>query len=101
MFQLRCCNCNRSSNTNESLIDLSLELENVDTLLSALKSFAMVETVVFKCEGCEEEVSMEKQLLLDQTPSIDAFHYINEDEDNNVCFFIYLFTYISLVNSLY
>jgi ubiquitin carboxyl-terminal hydrolase 36/42 len=92
----------------------------------------MAETVVFKCEGCEEEVSMEKQLLLDQTPSSAAFHLkrfkttignlvekidkhinfpleldmqpytiLNEDEDNNVCFFIYLFTYISLVNSLY
>jgi ubiquitin carboxyl-terminal hydrolase 36/42 len=74
--RLRCCNCGRSSDTNEPLIDLSLEIENVDTLSSALDSFTTVEDIdaKFKCEGCSEEVSMEKQLMLDQTPSIAAFH---------------------------
>ena len=74
--RLRCCNCGRSSDTNEPLIDLSLEIENVDTLSSALDSFTTVENIdaKFKCEGCNEEVSMEKQLMLDQTPSIAAFH---------------------------
>jgi len=76
MFQLRCCNCNRSSVTNEPLIDLSLEIENVDTISSALESFTMLENIdaKLKCEGCNEEVSVEKQLMLDQTPSIAAFH---------------------------
>ncbi|KEH25395.1 putative ubiquitinyl hydrolase 1 [Medicago truncatula] len=74
--RLRCCNCGRSSDTNEPLIDLSLEIENVETLSSALDSFTTVEDIdaKFKCEGCNEEVSMEKQLMLDQTPSIAAFH---------------------------
>ncbi|KEH25396.1 ubiquitin carboxyl-terminal hydrolase-like protein [Medicago truncatula] len=73
---LRCCNCGCSSDINEPLIDFSLEIENVDTLSSALESFTMVEHIdaKFKCEGCNEEVSMEKQLMLDQTPSIAAFH---------------------------
>lgn len=74
--KLRCCNCSRSSVTNEPLIDLSLEIENVDSLSSALESFTMVENIdaKLKCEGCNEEVSVEKQLMLDQTPSIAAFH---------------------------
>ncbi|KEH25397.1 putative ubiquitinyl hydrolase 1 [Medicago truncatula] len=74
--RLRCCNCGRSSDTNEPSIDLSLEIENADTLSSALDSFTTVEDIdaKFKCEGCNEEVSMEKQLMLDQTPSIAAFH---------------------------
>ncbi|CAK8540370.1 unnamed protein product [Lathyrus sativus] len=74
--KLRCCTCGRSSDTNEPLIDLSLEIENADSLSSALESFTMVENIAeeLKCEGCNEEVSMEKQLMLNQTPSIAAFH---------------------------
>ncbi|KAI5438053.1 hypothetical protein KIW84_023969 [Lathyrus oleraceus] len=74
--KLRCCTCGHSSDTKEPLIDLSLEIENVDSLSSALESFTMVENIdeKLKCEGCNEEVSMEKQLVLNQTPSIAAFH---------------------------
>ncbi|MED6220719.1 hypothetical protein PIB30_047534 [Stylosanthes scabra] len=74
--KLRCCNCGHSSDTYEPLIDLSLEIDNVDTLSSALESFTNVEKIdaKFKCDSCKEEVSMEKQIMLDQTPSIAAFH---------------------------
>ncbi|KAF7829223.1 ubiquitin carboxyl-terminal hydrolase 20-like [Senna tora] len=74
--KLRCCNCSHYSDTYEPLIDFSLEIENVDTLPSALESFTKVETIdeKFKCDSCKEEVSMEKQLLLDQAPSVAAFH---------------------------
>ncbi|MED6137801.1 hypothetical protein PIB30_068421 [Stylosanthes scabra] len=74
--KLRCCNCGHSSDTYEPLIDLSLEIDNVDTLPSALESFTNVENIdaKFKCDSCKEEVSMEKQIMLDQTPSIAAFH---------------------------
>lgn len=75
-FQLRCCNCGHSSDTYEPLIDFSLEIENVDTLPSALESFTRVEKIdaKFKCDSCKEEVYMEKQLILDQAPSVAAFH---------------------------
>lgn len=74
--KLRCCNCGHSSNTYEPLIDMSLEIENADTLPSALESFTKVECIEanFKCDSCKKEVSLEKQLLLDQTPSVAAFH---------------------------
>ncbi|XP_059444666.1 ubiquitin carboxyl-terminal hydrolase 20 isoform X2 [Corylus avellana] len=77
--KLRCCNCGHSSDTYEPLIDLSLEIEDVDTLPSALESFTKVEKIEdsetkFTCENCKEEVLVEKQFMLDQAPSVAAFH---------------------------
>ncbi|XP_027361023.1 ubiquitin carboxyl-terminal hydrolase 20-like [Abrus precatorius] len=74
--KLRCCGCGRISDTYEPLIDLSLEIENVDSLPCALESFTKVENIdaKFRCESCKEEVSMDKQLMLDQTPAVAAFH---------------------------
>lgn len=76
---LRCCHCGHSSDTYEPLIDLSLEIEDVDTLPSALESFTKVEKIEdletkFTCENCKEEVLVEKQFMLDQAPSVAAFH---------------------------
>lgn len=77
--KLRCCNCGHISDTYEPLIDLSLEIEDVDTLPCALESFTKVEKIEdpemkFTCDNCKEEVSVEKQLLLDQVPLVAAFH---------------------------
>lgn len=48
----------------------------MDSLPSALASFTKVEQIDDKltCDSCKEEVSMEKRLILDQTPSVAAFH---------------------------
>ncbi|KAI7989781.1 Ubiquitin carboxyl-terminal hydrolase 20 [Camellia lanceoleosa] len=59
--KLQCCNCGHSSDTYEHLIDLSLEIENVGTLPSALESFTKVEKIEdpetkFTCEQCKEKV---------------------------------------------
>ncbi|THG21925.1 hypothetical protein TEA_009197 [Camellia sinensis var. sinensis] len=77
--KLQCCNCGHSSDTYEPLIDLSLEIENVGALPSALESFMKVEKIEdpetkFTCEQCKEKVSVEKQLILNQAPSVAAFH---------------------------
>ncbi|KAF7127225.1 hypothetical protein RHSIM_Rhsim11G0015700 [Rhododendron simsii] len=77
--KLQCCNCGHCSDTYEPLIDLSLEIENVSNLPSALESFTKVEKIedsetMFTWENCKEEVSLEKQLMLDQAPSVAAFH---------------------------
>ncbi|BAT99376.1 hypothetical protein LR48_Vigan07g128200 [Vigna angularis] len=74
--KLQCCSCGCTSDTYEPLIDMSLEIESVDSLPSALESFTKVEKIDanFRCDSCKEEVSMEKQLMLDLTPSIAAFH---------------------------
>ncbi|CAI9756417.1 unnamed protein product [Fraxinus pennsylvanica] len=77
--KLKCCNCGHSSDTYEPSIDLSLEIGDADTLLIALQSFTKVEKIEdpetkFTCEECKEQVSVEKQLVLDHAPSIAAFH---------------------------
>ncbi|KAG8382492.1 hypothetical protein BUALT_Bualt05G0082900 [Buddleja alternifolia] len=77
--KLKCCNCGHCSDTYEPLIDLSLEIEDADNLLSALQSFTKVERIEdpetkFKCEKCKEQVSIEKQLAFDQVPTVAVFH---------------------------
>ncbi|KAF3449441.1 hypothetical protein FNV43_RR10169 [Rhamnella rubrinervis] len=77
--KLQCCNCGHRSDTYEPLIDLSLEIEDMDTLTSALESFTKLEKIEdsetkFSCGNCKEEVSVEKQLLVDQAPTVAAFH---------------------------
>ncbi|XVF52351.1 hypothetical protein PTKIN_Ptkin05aG0011800 [Pterospermum kingtungense] len=77
--RLCCCNCSHISYTYEPLNDLSLEIEDVDSLPSALESFTKVEKIedpeaTFRCENCKEEVSIEKQLMLDHAPSVATFH---------------------------
>ncbi|KAF8032565.1 hypothetical protein BT93_D1466 [Corymbia citriodora subsp. variegata] len=77
--KLQCCSCGHCSYTYEPLIDLSLEIEHVDNLSAALESFTNVEKIEdpetkFRCSNCNQEVSMEKQLLLDEEPSVAVFH---------------------------
>lgn len=77
--KLKCCNCGHVSDTYEPSIDLSLEIKDVTTLQAALESFTKPEKIEdpetkFTCENCKEEVSIEKQLLLEETPSVAAFH---------------------------
>ncbi|CAK9173400.1 unnamed protein product [Ilex paraguariensis] len=77
--KLRCCNCGHCSDTYEPLVDLSLEIEDVGALSSALNSFTKVEKIEdpetkFMCEKCKEQVSVEKQLMLEHVPSVAAFH---------------------------
>lgn len=79
MNQLCCCECGHCSETYEPLVDLSLEIENVDSVTSALESFTMVERIgdpeaKFKCENCKEEVLVEKQLKLEKIPLVATFH---------------------------
>ncbi|XP_043716436.1 ubiquitin carboxyl-terminal hydrolase 21-like [Telopea speciosissima] len=76
--QLRCCNCGRCSDTFEPLIDLSLEIEDADSLACALQSFTKVEKIDpetrFTCENCKQQVSVEKQFTLHRAPTVAAFH---------------------------
>ncbi|KAM3270913.1 hypothetical protein P3S67_029115 [Capsicum chacoense] len=77
--KLCCCNCSHYSNTYVPLIDLSLEIKDVDNLHSALESFTRVEKlddpeIKFSCEICNVQVSIEKQLMLYNVPTISIFH---------------------------
>ncbi|XP_062073616.1 ubiquitin carboxyl-terminal hydrolase 20-like [Humulus lupulus] len=77
--RLQCCHCGHCSDTFEPLIDLSLEIENVESLPSALQSFTSEEKIgdsdtKFTCENCKEKVAVVKQLMVDQAPSVAVFH---------------------------
>ncbi|CAH2046171.1 unnamed protein product, partial [Thlaspi arvense] len=74
--KLHCCNCDSFSETFEPSIGLSLEIEDVDTLNSALESFTRVEKLEdqLTCDDCKEKVSKEKQLTLDNLPLVASFH---------------------------
>ncbi|KAI3712963.1 hypothetical protein L1987_71533 [Smallanthus sonchifolius] len=68
---LRCCNCNHISDTYEPSVDLSLEIEDANSLSTVLESFTKVEHIEdeemkFTCDHCKQKVSVEKQLMLDK-----------------------------------
>ncbi|CAO2837988.1 unnamed protein product [Amaranthus hypochondriacus] len=73
--QVQCRNCGHNSETKEALIDLSLEIEDVDSVKNALKSFTKVESIEnFKCGNCKEQVQVDKRMLLDKLPVVAALH---------------------------
>ncbi|KAL0889318.1 hypothetical protein Bca101_013301 [Brassica carinata] len=74
--KLRCCNCNSVSETFETSLGWSLEIEDVEDLSSALESFTCVEELEdqFTCDDCKEKVSKEKQLKFDKLPLVATFH---------------------------
>lgn len=53
-----------------------MEIEDADTLGSALESFTRVEKLdeQLTCDTCNEKVSKEKQMLLDKLPLVATFH---------------------------
>ncbi|XP_073126994.1 ubiquitin carboxyl-terminal hydrolase 20-like isoform X2 [Henckelia pumila] len=77
--KLKCCKCYHCSDTYEPLVNLSLEIEEAENLSMALQSFTKIEKIEdsenkFTCNSCKEQVSIEKQLMFDQAPSVAAFH---------------------------
>ncbi|XP_072987788.1 ubiquitin carboxyl-terminal hydrolase 21-like isoform X1 [Typha latifolia] len=75
--QLRCVECGHCSDTYEPFLDLSLEIDDIDTVDDALMSFTKVEKIddpetKFTCDGCQSQVLMEKQLKLDKAPDVLA-----------------------------
>nr|XP_019070651.2 ubiquitin carboxyl-terminal hydrolase 20-like [Solanum lycopersicum] len=72
--KLRCCNCEYFSVTQEPFIDISLDIEDIDSVPEALNSFTKIEKFEFSCEMCEIHGSFEKQLLVDRAPSVAALH---------------------------
>ncbi|KAL5213432.1 hypothetical protein ABZP36_024279 [Zizania latifolia] len=77
--QLICCECGHCSETFEPFLDLSLEIDQVDNLTDALESFTKVEQIgdaenKLTCEHCNAKVTKNKQLMLDRSPDVIAFH---------------------------
>ncbi|KAL0754245.1 hypothetical protein Bca101_091913 [Brassica carinata] len=92
--ELRCCNCDYVSETFEDSLGLSLEIEDVDNLQSALDSFTRVEKLEeqMKCDNCDEKVSKEKRLLLHNLPQVITFHL--KRFKNNGLFMVKNYNYV-------
>ncbi|PHU08374.1 hypothetical protein BC332_20234 [Capsicum chinense] len=87
--KVRCCNCGHYSNTYEPLIDVSLEIKDANSLHSALESFTRVEKlddpeIKYTCERCKVQVSIEKQLMLYDAPSVAIIHLKRFQNDGSV-----------------
>ncbi|XP_042439618.1 ubiquitin carboxyl-terminal hydrolase 21-like [Zingiber officinale] len=92
--QLRCCGCGHLSNSFEPHLDLSLEIDNVDSVVNALASFTRLEKIddseiKLNCNGCKSQVKMEKQLKLDLAPEVLALHLKRFKNVGNTCYKIY------------
>ncbi|XP_057816121.2 ubiquitin carboxyl-terminal hydrolase 20 isoform X2 [Cryptomeria japonica] len=72
--QIKCVECSHCSDSFEPLIDLSLEINNSDSLIEALDSFTAVETIEcddkYQCEKCKLGKSVYKQLTIDRAPKV-------------------------------
>uniref|UniRef100_A0ACD5U4U3 Uncharacterized protein n=1 Tax=Avena sativa TaxID=4498 RepID=A0ACD5U4U3_AVESA len=69
--QLHCPECNHCSDRLESFLDLSLEINQMDTVLDSLESFTKIEVVEsFICDGCKSRVDMEKRLKVERAPEV-------------------------------
>ncbi|KAG2550333.1 ubiquitin carboxyl-terminal hydrolase 20-like isoform X5 [Panicum virgatum] len=73
--QLCCPECNRCSDKSEPFLDLSLEVNMVESLMDALQSFTKVELIEdFMCDGCKSRVNMEKHFKVEQAPGVLVIH---------------------------
>ncbi|KAH7692860.1 Ubiquitinyl hydrolase 1 protein, partial [Dioscorea alata] len=73
--QITCCECGHKSETFEPVLNLSLEIDGQNNLISALQSFTRVEKIddpenLISCDGCKTKVIVEKQLTINKAPEV-------------------------------
>ena len=65
-YQLRCCNCEHISNPYEPLIDLSLAIEDVDTL-PCVKPFSHYKIILRKLAQTSTVIKKKMQISMRRT----------------------------------
>ena len=82
---IKCESCNYTSNKFESFYDLSIEVKDVDNLMSSLEKLIQEEIVDdFKCSNCSKKVRIKKRITLAKLPNtlflhLKRFSYRNEN----------------------
>ncbi|RWR87324.1 hypothetical protein CKAN_01626100 [Cinnamomum micranthum f. kanehirae] len=93
--RLQCTHCHHVSDTFESLLDLSLAIQDVHYLSDALELFTRLEQMpgLTPCEKCKEKVPREKGLKIEQAPEVLVLHLLrfNSNAEKIIDFVYYPF----------
>lgn len=78
--RVHCLNCKANSDTLETFLDLSLDINGrIFSLDDALKSFTRIDRLEgsekYKCEKCKKKVIATKQFTIDSLPPILTIHF--------------------------
>ncbi|KAI0033752.1 hypothetical protein K488DRAFT_36143, partial [Vararia minispora EC-137] len=76
--RVTCGQCHQHSDTFDSILDLSLEINGVRTLREALQKFTKVDHLTgsnkYKCEKCKRLVPAQKQFTVHNAPLVLTIH---------------------------
>ncbi|CAO3599546.1 unnamed protein product [Absidia cylindrospora] len=79
--QLRCHSCNAKSNTFDNFLDLSVDLQQANSVQRAMENFIKVDMIggsdpdtKYRCESCKQKVNAGKQMTIHQLPSMLCVH---------------------------
>lgn len=78
--QLTCFSCKAKSNTYESCLDLSLDINKAETLEDALKNFIKTDVIGadkenrYNCDVCKQKVKAGKKTTMDKLPMVLPIH---------------------------
>jgi ubiquitin carboxyl-terminal hydrolase 9/24 len=72
---VKCNSCNYISNRFEDFYNLTLEIKNLNNLNESLKKFVIAEKIDdFKCDNCQQKVTIEKRTSLAKLPNVLLIH---------------------------
>jgi ubiquitin carboxyl-terminal hydrolase 36/42 len=79
VMQVKCTQCQFSSNKYDPFLDLSLEIVKAETLRKALSNFTAVEKLdggekQYQCQRCKQKVRALKQLTIHKPPHVLTIH---------------------------
>ncbi|KAI8329758.1 hypothetical protein BC941DRAFT_405446 [Chlamydoabsidia padenii] len=79
--QLRCHSCNAKSNTFDNFLDLSVDLQQANSVQRALENFIKVDMIggndpdtKYRCDSCKQKVNAGKQMTIHELPSMLCVH---------------------------
>ncbi|KAI0346869.1 cysteine proteinase [Trametopsis cervina] len=76
--RVSCLSCGHNSDTFDSILDLSIDIYNVQTIRDALRKFVAVDHLKgadkYKCEKCKKHVTADKQFTIHDAPMVLTVH---------------------------
>ncbi|KLO19937.1 cysteine proteinase [Schizopora paradoxa] len=76
--RVSCTQCGYNSDTFDSILDLSIDIDNVNHVKAALKKFTAIDYLKgadkYKCEKCKRPVNAEKSFSVHKAPVVLTIH---------------------------